>query len=78
LKALFEAVEKNVAANGPVAGTNIWSWGGEGRAHAADARWVEGRDFTGDPPQEPQGLNSIFDTDSSTLELIQRHAAALR
>jgi mannan endo-1,4-beta-mannosidase len=28
-----------------------------------------GDDYLGDPPQEEQGLNSVFDTDS-TIELI--------
>ena len=34
--------------------------------------------FFGDPPQEPQGLNSVFDTDSSTLELIEKHAQKMK
>ena len=36
-----------------------------------------GNDFTGDPPSEAQGANSIFDTDISTLEVLRRHATAL-
>ena len=36
-----------------------------------------GDDFTGDPPSEAQGANSIFDTDISTLEVLRRHATAL-
>lgn len=78
LKAVFNAIEAQKSMNGPLAGCNIWSWGGEGRAHNEDAIWVEGTDFTGDPPQEPQGLNSIFDTDRITLELIREHAARLK
>lgn len=78
LKSVFEAVEENVSKGGPVAGTDIWSWGGEGRAHNDSFEWIEGVDFTGDPPQEPQGLNSVFDIDISTLSLIRGHADNLR
>jgi mannan endo-1,4-beta-mannosidase len=78
LKSVFKAVEENVSNGGPVGGTNIWSWGGEGRARNERFEWTEGADFTGDPPQEPQGLNSVFDTDLSTLNLIRTHAERLR
>ncbi|MBN1187284.1 MAG: cellulase family glycosylhydrolase [Bacteroidales bacterium] len=72
-KFVFDLVEAGIISGRPIAGTNIWAWGGEGRAHNPEALWLEGIDFTGDPPQEPQGLNSIFDTDSSTLEVITNH-----
>ena len=32
--------------------------------------------FTGDPPSEAQGANSIFDTDISTLEVLPRRGVA--
>lgn len=78
LKAVLGAVEKDVRAKRSAAGTNYWAWGGEGRARNAEAVWVEGTDFTGDPPQEPQGLNSVFDTDLSTLTILLEHAARLQ
>ena len=43
----------------------------------AGSSWKMGDDFTGDPPSEAQGANSIFDTDISTLEVLRRHATAL-
>ncbi|MBW8189746.1 cellulase family glycosylhydrolase [Neiella marina] len=55
------------------AGVNIWGFGGEAQP-AQDmntGKWQTGDDFSGDPPQEPQGLNSVFSTDTSTLELIR-------
>ncbi len=54
-------------------GVNIWAFGGEGRA--ADNRyvWKMGAPFLGDPPQEEQGLNTVFDTDSATLTLIRQY-----
>lgn len=62
-------------------GSNFWAWGGAGRARKPSVSqsednyiWHEGDDFTGDPPQEPQGLNSVFDADHSTLFVIEKHA----
>jgi mannan endo-1,4-beta-mannosidase len=76
---LFEQVERSSAAGGPLRGSNVWTWAGQGRAQHPDAVWRDGdTDYTGDPPQEPQGLNSIFDADASTLELLRRHARALQ
>jgi mannan endo-1,4-beta-mannosidase len=61
-----------------IAGTNFWTWGGYGRAGQEDFMWLPGDDFTGDPPQEHQGLNSVFDTDTSTLEVIRAHAQQMK
>jgi mannan endo-1,4-beta-mannosidase len=33
--------------------------------------------YVGDPPHEPQGWYSVFDSDASTQALIRSHAAAL-
>jgi mannan endo-1,4-beta-mannosidase len=66
------------AGNGPVAGSNFWAWGGEGRAGAADHRFALGAShFVGDPPHEPQGWYSVFDTDESTKAVIRAHAGAM-
>lgn len=72
-KMVFNLVEEHKA----LAGTNFWSWGGFGIAQNEDFWWVEGDPFTGDPPQEPQGLNSVFATDESTLSIIKQHAKAI-
>ena len=50
-----------------VAGRQFLGLGGEGRA---DAPKNSAGEFLGDPPCEPQGLNSVFDTDKSTLAII--------
>jgi mannan endo-1,4-beta-mannosidase len=76
---LFEQIESSSATGGPLCGSNAWSWAGRGRAQHLDAAWRDGdTSYTGDPPQEPQGLNSIFDADASTLELLRGHARALQ
>jgi mannan endo-1,4-beta-mannosidase len=74
---VFGLVQKRAAAGDPVAGWNFWAWGGAGRAANADYWWKPGDDFVGDPPQEEQGLYSVFDSDASSLKLIQESAARL-
>ncbi|SMO34269.1 glycoside hydrolase 5 family protein [Gracilimonas mengyeensis] len=70
---VFEKVEQYEA----FAGSNFWSWGGFGEAQNEDFWWQPGDPFTGDPPQEPQGLNSVFADDSTTLQIIKNHAENL-
>ena len=75
---IFMQVERSVSEGGPFIGSNFWSWGGEGRSVNKTGDWVSGsKSYTGDPPQEPQGLNSIFNTDDSTLFVIRNHAEKL-
>ena len=59
-----------------VAGVNLWGWGGY--AEPAHRAWEPGDDYTGDPAQEDQGLNSVFATDKSTLEIIREAASRVR
>lgn len=73
-KMVFSEVEENRI----FAGSNFWSWGGYGEAQNTETYWWSpGDPFTGDPPQEPQGLNSVFATDTSTLKIIKNHAKQL-
>jgi len=76
---VYGMVEDSVSIGGPFAGTNFWAWGGEGRARHADYMMAAGDTaYVGDPPQEPQGRNSVFDSDAATLAIIRAHAAKLR
>jgi mannan endo-1,4-beta-mannosidase len=74
LEKILGAIYDSARAGAPIAGCNVWTWGGEGRAMHADYVWREGDPFLGDPPQEPQGYNSIFITDTSTVRLLRHHA----
>lgn len=75
---IYEAVRESARAGGPLSGSNFWAFGGEGQAAHADFRMrPNDANYLGDPPHEPQGWYSVFDSDRSTLELIQRHAAEL-
>ncbi|MGE5315725.1 MAG: glycoside hydrolase 5 family protein [Acidobacteriota bacterium] len=76
--AVFDAMYDSARAGSPMAGSNFWAWAGEGRTRNPDAMWRTGDPFTGDPPQEPQGVNSVFDTDRSTITIIKANAARMR
>ncbi|MCW8126420.1 glycoside hydrolase 5 family protein [Microbulbifer halophilus] len=78
LREIYGVIERNSREGGPLVGSNIWTFGGYGRNGNDDYRWRPGDDFLGDPPQEAQGLNSVFDTDTETLGIIRAHAQALR
>jgi mannan endo-1,4-beta-mannosidase len=69
---------KRAAEGSAIGGSNVWAWGGYGRTTRDDFIWREGDPFLGDPPQEAQGLNSIFDADKSTLKIIRNHAMQMR
>jgi len=72
---LFNEIYKDAASGGPMVGSNFWGWGGFGNARDTEiADWKSGDDFTGDPPQEPQGRNSVFVGDSSTVEILKKYA----
>lgn len=71
----YEVVFDKVARDGQLAGVNFWSWGGF--AKPAHETWQRGDDYTGDPAQEAQGLNSVFAADSTTLEVIRKAVGRL-
>ena len=37
-----------------------------------------GDPLTTDPPQEPQGLNSVFSSDKSTLDIVKKYNLELK
>jgi len=76
---VFDHIHADAAAGGPFAGSNFWTWGGYGRtSDPEEAVWRRGDQFTGDPPQEPQGRNSIFASDASTLTIIENSAEMMK
>lgn len=70
----YSHVFSQVRNTGKIAGVNFWGWGG--LAVPAHDTWQHGDDYTGDPAQEPQGLNSVFACDTTTIAIIR--AAAKR
>ena len=51
---------------------------GLGKNNPENGKWNLGDDYTTDPPQEPQGLNSVFSTDKTTLDLIKKYNNQLK
>lgn len=71
---IYRTLYDSAHSGAPIAGSNVWAWGGEGKAVNADFMWKKGDSFVGDPPQEPQGVNSIFLSDTTTLAILRDHA----
>jgi endo-1,4-beta-mannosidase len=68
---VFNVLTRHAASGGHVAGANFWAFGGAARPVKGQTFWKDGDDYTGDPPMEEQGLNSVFDGDASTWRLIK-------
>lgn len=60
---------------GKLQGCCFWAWGGY--AQPKHVRWQRWDDYVGDPAQEEQGLNAVFASDTTTLEVIRRAAEKL-
>jgi mannan endo-1,4-beta-mannosidase len=73
-QAIYQLLARRAASGDAIAGSNFWAWGGAGRTKNADFMWKPGDSFVGDPPQEPQGLYCVFDTDATTMRIISTHA----
>ncbi|MEL1245404.1 beta-mannanase [Flavobacterium sp. DGU11] len=72
-KAIFDRLALSVKNKEAFAALNFWGFGGSGKNNPANGKWAKGDDFTADPPQEPQGLNSVFSTDTSTLTMVKEY-----
>ena len=68
---VFDLIGKNFKEKGLFSGCNFWAWGGIAELSADHHFWQKGDDYTGDPAQEQQGLNSVFSSDASTLQVIK-------
>ena len=75
-KYVFSLVGYNAEKGGYFAGCNFWGWGGF--AKPRHEQWEVGDDYTGDPAQEAQGLNSVFVTDTTTLQVVKMEVERMR
>lgn len=75
-KYIFGLLADTTSAYTYFAGCNFWAWGG--LATPAHTYWQQGDDYTGDPAQEQQGLNSVFASDTTTLAVIQNGIEQLK
>ena len=67
---VFDLIRQDRESGGLFDGCNFWAWGGFAGQNPDHVFWEKGDDYTGDPAQEQQGLNSVFATDS-TIEIIK-------
>ncbi len=72
----FEHVLASAKKGGSLSGCNFWAFAGFSRPIPGQVFWKKGDAFMGDPPQEEQGLNAVFDADT-TMKLIRDYAARL-
>jgi mannan endo-1,4-beta-mannosidase len=73
---IFDQVLKSATNKGEIGGCNFWAFGGLARPDPNRIHWQPGDELMGDPGQEEQGLNSVFDTDS-TMKIIQNYNSEL-
>lgn len=71
---IFEQWKKSRNLKGSIAGINFWTYGGSARPIKGQVFWKEGDQYLGDPPMEEQGLNSVFNGDHSTWQIIRYYA----
>ncbi len=75
---LFEQVLRSIRRGDGLAGVNFWAWAGEGRPVTPGGWWSNGQPFIGDPPHEPQGWYSVYDSDQPLLNLIATYSRLIR
>jgi len=66
----YDYVFSLVGSEPTVSGCNFWAWGGEARPQ--HEQWQVGDPYMGDPAQEQQGLNSVFDSDTTTVKMLEK------
>lgn len=75
----FGRVLESIKKKDLMAGVNFWAFSGVGKPNPdrADNMWKLGDDYLGDPPQEAQGLNSVFDNDPTML-IVKKYSDLIR
>ena len=71
--ALFEVLYQEALLGAPIGGANVWAWGGEGVPMDKIKSNIEASAYVGDPFVEPQGLNSVFIKDKSTVRILKKY-----
>lgn len=76
-KKIFDYWKQHATTNGVLAGANFWAFNGIARPIAGQTYWKAGDDYMGDPPMEEQGLNGVFDTDTSTWGAVYDYTSSV-
>lgn len=69
---IFERIIESKKEGDVFAGINFWTWGGKAGQSESSIYWQKGDDYCGDPAQEQQGLNSVYISDRSTINVIKK------
>ena len=69
-EAIFSTWQRSKQEAAVISGCNFWAFGGNARPITGQVFWKQGDEYLGDPPMEEQGLNSVFDSDETTWQLI--------
>ncbi len=75
---IFDELLRSKKTNSSIAGANFWAYAGISKPLPNQLFWKYGDDYIGDPPQEEQGLNAVFNTDISTWKIITTYLKRLR
>lgn len=70
---IMSKILEGKAQQSAFAGLNFWAFSGYAVPDADRAIWQRGDDFAGDPPQEPQGLNGVYASDSLLWQAISHY-----
>lgn len=73
---ILKRVTDSASRGDRLAGCNFWGWGGIGRP--AHENWEKGDDYLCDPPHEPQGWYSVFDVDTTTIQVLKTAVSQLK
>ena len=76
--AVFNLISDSAVHKSPLVGWNLWSWGGFGTPHPTTDVTTIPQAFVGDPLCEPQGLNSVYVSDTSTIRIIRKNIEKLQ
>ncbi len=76
-KFVFGQIVNHATSHSLFMGCNFWGWGGFAEPSGTHEYWMPGDDYTGDPAQEQQGLNSVFASDTTTIRLVKSYVKRL-
>jgi len=72
-RSVFNEWQSDKETNDVISGINFWAYGGTAKPKQGQVYWKDGDDYMGDPPMEEQGLNSVFNSDTSTWKMIRNY-----
>ncbi len=77
-RSIMKIFEDSSAVNAPLAGVNVWAYGGFGKPASWEKVMNNPEFFLGDPFGEPQGLNSVYISDTTTMNILWKTIRKIR